>query len=373
MTFDLAIIGGGPAGTAAAITAARSGGRVLLLERGRFPRQKVCGEFISPEGVALLEGLGLDDLVRRAPRISCARIFAERSVAEATLFPAAASISRYELDHVLWRLAIAAGTDCRQQVEAREITGSGPFELATSAGAFRVRAVINASGRWANLRRSRLARAPREKWVGWKAYFREPGLAESVDLYFFADGYCGVQPLGDGCVNVCAMVRAARADSLAEVLALHRDLRERSLDWQQVSETMATSPLVFATPDAEEGGVLFAGDAAGFIDPFVGDGISLALRSGTMAASALAEVWTGKRSVAEAAAAYRSQYERELGPLFRNAGWLRQLTSVPRVLQRPVMTVLRWPRVTRFLFGKTRMSVMPIGTWGDRIIRSSGH
>ena len=294
-------------------------------------------------------------------------------MAEATLAPPAASISRYELDHALWRLAGQAGADCRQQAEVRDINGSGPFNLLTPAGAFTARAAINASGRWSNLRRRRLAHRPRHKWVGWKAHFREPALARSVDLYFFAEGYCGVQPLGNGCVNACAMVRAGSADSIAEVLALHRGLRERSLEWQQVSETMATSPLVFATPDAEEGGVLFAGDAAGFIDPFVGDGISLALRSGTMAASALAEVWAGKRSVAEAAAAYRSQYERELGPLFRNAGWLRQLTSVPRVLQRPVMTALRWPRVTRFLFGKTRMSVMPIGTWGDRIIRSSGH
>ena len=334
---------------------------MLLVERGGFPRHKVCGEFISPEGVALLEGLDLDDLVRGAPRITRARIFAERSVAEATLSPAAASIARYEMDHALWRLAIAAGADCRQQVEARGITGSGPFELATSAGAFRARAMINASGRWSNLRRRRLARVPQEKWVGWKAHYREPGLAESVDLYFFPDGYCGVQPLGDGCVNVCAMVRAASADSIAKVLALHPGLRERSRAWQQVSETMATSPLVFAPPDAEEDGVLFAGDAAGFIDPFVGDGISLALHSGEMAASALAEVWAGKRSVAEAAAVYCRQYERELRPLFRNAGWLRQLTSVPQAFRRPVMAALRLPRVTRFLFGKTRMSVMPIG------------
>lgn len=366
MTFDLAIIGGGPAGTAAAITASRLGRRVLLLERGRFPRQKVCGEFISPEGGALLEALGLHDLVCRAPRIAHARILAERSVAEATLSPAAVSISRYELDHALWRLAVEAGADCRQQVEAREITGPGPFNVATSAGAFRARAVINASGRWSNLRRSRLARAPREKWVGWKAYFRQPELAASVDLYFFASGYCGVQPLGNGCVNVCAMVRAGSADSITQVLALHPMLWERSRAWQQVSETVATAPLVFAPPDAEEGGVLFAGDAAGFIDPFVGDGISLALRSGVMAVSALLETWAGKRPVAEAAAVYRSQYERELRPLFRNAGWLRQLTSLPRVLHRPAIGVLRSPRVTRFLIGKTRMSVMPLGGWHPR-------
>jgi len=354
MSFDLIIIGGGPAGTAAAITAARAGGHVLLLERGRFPRHKVCGEFISPEGVALLAGLGLDDLVRRAPRIAHARIFAETSVAEAALSPPAAAISRYELDQALWHRAGDAGADCRELLEARAITGTGPFTVATSAGDFTARAVINASGRWSNLRRSRLSQPQREKWVGWKAHFREADSPLSVDLYFFAGGYCGVQPLTDGHVNACAMVQAAAANSMEQVLALHPRLAERSRAWQQVSETVATSPLVFAPPQAEEGGVLFAGDAAGFIDPFVGDGISLALRSGAMAAEALLEVWEGKRPLREAAAIYRAQYARELRPLFRNAGWLRRLASVPRALRQPVMAVLRSPRVTRFLIGKTR-------------------
>jgi len=354
MSYDLAIIGGGPGGTAVAITAARMGARVLLLERGRFPRHKVCGEFISPEGVALLAGLELDGVLSRATRIAQARIFAESSVAEAAISPAGAAISRYELDHALWQRACEAGADCRLQVEARTITGSGPFAIATSDGDFTSCTVVNASGRWSNLRRSQLSRPKGEKWVGWKAHFCEAELAQSVDLYFFAGGYCGVQPLGNGRVNACAMVRATSADSIEQVLKLHPQLAERSRRWKQISETVATSPLVFAPPQAEEGGVLFAGDAAGFIDPFVGDGISLALRSGAMAASALLEVWEGKRPVSEAAAAYRRQYERELRPLFRNAGWLRRLASVPRPLRKPVLAVLRSPRVTRFLVGQTR-------------------
>ena len=351
--FDLIIIGGGPAGTAAAITAARAGARVLLLERGRFPRHKVCGEFISPEGVELLASLGLDDLVRRAPRIGHARLFAESSVAEAALSPPAVAISRYELDHALWSRAGECAHG-REQTEARSISGSGPFTVATSAGDFTARAVINASGRWSNLRRSRLSQPQQEKWVGWKAHFHEADPPLSVDLYFFAGGYCGVQPLGERRVNVCAMVQAAAANSIEQVLALHPRLAERSHAWRQASETVATSPLVFAPPQAEEGGVLFAGDAAGFIDPFVGDGISMALRSGAMAADALAQVWEGKSSVSAAAATYQLQYERELRPLFRSAGWLRRLASAPRLLRRPVMAVLRSPRVARFLVSKTR-------------------
>ncbi len=78
MLYDLIIIGGGPAGTSAAISAARAGARVLLLERGRFPRHKVCGEFVSAESLSLLNEL-LDHehtvLLRDAVRIPRARLF----------------------------------------------------------------------------------------------------------------------------------------------------------------------------------------------------------------------------------------------------------------------------------------------------------
>jgi flavin-dependent dehydrogenase len=337
------------------VTAARSGARVLHLERGSFPRHKVCGEFISPDGLALLKELGLADFTTQRPRIAGTRIFAGTSVAEGVLSPAAAAISRYELDHALWQRAVASGADCRQQIAARALRGTGPFQIETLAGDFTVGAVINASGRWSNLRRSQLPRRPPEKWVGWKAHFREAEPQSSVDLYFFPDGYCGVQPLGNGRVNACAMVRGELANSVQQILALHPSLRERSRGWQQVSETVTTSPLVFAPPEAEERGVLFAGDAGGFIDPFVGDGISLALHSGIMAAEAITNAREANKPISVAAAFYRECYNRQLRPLFRNAGWLRRLTSIPRALHRPVMTVLASPRVTRYLISKTRL------------------
>lgn len=355
MIFDLAIIGGGPAGTAAAITAARSNLRVLLLEGGRFPRHKVCGEFVSPEGVTLLADLGLRRLLTAAPRIAAVRIFAGGLTAQFPLYSAAAAISRYDLDNMLWERALTAGTDCRLQTKARSISGRGPFAIETSGQLFTARSVINASGRWSNLRRSTLSQRTTAGWIGFKAHFSEPSSAESVDLYFFAGGYCGVQPLGDGRVNACAMVRSNLATSIQDVLRLDDALDQRSREWKQLSAGLATSPLIFAPPEAEEAGVLFAGDAAGFIDPFVGDGISMALRSGMMAATSLVDALGSEKTVADAAAAYRSQYARELRPLFRNSGWLRRLTSLPETLHRPVMAALRRPGITQFLVSKTRL------------------
>jgi flavin-dependent dehydrogenase len=308
--YDLVVAGGGPAGTAAAITAARLGARVLLLERGRFPREKVCGEFLSPEALGLLRSLLLRDcsdargLLESAPRMRRARVFAGEECLEFLLPAAAVSLSRFELDATLWQAAEAAGVEAHQGVAVLEIQEGDTFHIATSQGAFAAKSVVDASGRWSNLNPAAAARPKGGgwQWLGVKAHFTEEGVADSSDLYFFEGGYCGVQPARDGQINVCAMVRSDRGRSLPEVIALDPRLLERSRGWRQVTETVVTAPLVFRKPRSLRSGVLLAGDSAGFLDPFAGDGISAALHSGALAAEVLAGYWQGRCSLREAAA-----------------------------------------------------------------------
>lgn len=357
--YDLVVAGGGPAGSSAAIAAARVGARVLLLERGRLPRHKVCGEFLSPEGVALLKSIHPafeNGWLRDAPRIARARIFVDSTRADVPIDPPGASIARYHLDHALWRAAQAHQVICRQHVAVDRITGSGPFTVATSAGSFEARAVIVAAGRWSVLRHHAQEQGP-EKWVGLKAHYLEAKPSLSVDLYFFNGGYCGVQPIGRDRVNLCAMVRTDIATTLEKVLTLHPELEQRSHAWLQISAPVSTSPLVFNEPVAEQGGIFYVGDAAGFIDPFVGDGISIAVRTGTMAASALAEFWSAGISFTVAAARYRDRYQQEILPLFRNAFLLRKILSLPAALRRPLIGVLHAAPFARFLSMSTRGAV----------------
>jgi menaquinone-9 beta-reductase len=355
-TFDLIMVGGGPAGSAAAITAARGGARVLLLERGRLPRHKVCGEFVSAESLELLGSLLHGQhlaVLNDAVRISRSRLYVDGRVIGAVVDPAAASIARFDLDAALWESAQLAGVDARQQVTVREIEGRGPFRISSSGGEFESRAVINASGRWSNLNGA--AGASQQKWVGLKAHFAEPSHEVSVDLYFFDGGYCGVQPVGSGRVNTCAMVRADVASTLDDVFEQHEALRKRSRGWKLLTDPVSTSPLIFREPQPERDGILQAGDAAGFIDPFAGDGISLALRSGAMAANCLMPFFAGKTSLGSAIQEYRCAYERSLVPIFRASSQLRRFLTLPRPARRPLLLVLeKSPRIAEYLVRRTR-------------------
>jgi len=358
LDYDLAVIGGGPAGTSATITAARAGLRVLLAERGRLPRHKVCGEFVSPEAhgqlISLLDGeAGLHE----APRIAGARIFVDEQAREAPVDPPAWSITRYALDATLWHAAEDAGADARQQFAITAIQGSGPFTLATVSGEVGVRAVIDASGRGSNLaspaRNSNRATTS-EHWIGLKGHFVETRPAKSVDLYFFDGGYCGVQPITESAINVCALVRAELARTLDQVFAKHRALWRRSREWEHLTDPVSTSAIFFGEPKPVRNGVLCAGDAAGFIDPFVGDGISLALHSGALAAGALKSYLEGRLSLATVAASYGREYRRTFLPVFRNAARLRRMFSLPRPARAPLLAALRSRHIARWLVAATR-------------------
>ena len=321
--YDLAVIGGGPAGTAAAITAARAGRRVLLIERGRLPRHKVCGEFISSEAVGLLRDLlgeSHQRLLKDAPVTANARLFVGNRALRAPLSPAAVSIPRFLLDQALWEVAIAAGCDARLETTIGEIEHNREWRLVAGTGEWTANRLVNASGRWSNLTRPTLA-ADAPRWVGLKGHFRESRPPLSCDLYFFEGGYCGVQPIGDHAVNACAMVRSDVAGALDHVFACHPELWRRSRDWDPITEPVSTAPLVFRRPEPiGQDGMLNAGDAAGFIDPFAGDGIAIALRSGAKAAVSDADE-------------YERWYEAEILPAFRAAKRFRQLLGSNRLVR----------------------------------------
>jgi flavin-dependent dehydrogenase len=358
--FDLAIIGGGPAGSSAAITAARAGVKVALFEARDFPRHKVCGEFVSAESLDLLAGLLHDateaaSCFASAPVIDRTRLFLAERVIEAAVSPPALSMTRHDLDALLWKAAQHTGVQARSNCEVGAYDGNGAFTIETSSGAYFAKALMVAAGRWSLFTLNRTL-PPGPKWIGVKAHFRESNVTCSTDLYFFEGGYCGVQPVGSDTVNTCAMVRSDCATSLDEVFALHPRLAERAAGWQTLGQPISTAPLVYRKPQPVRDNIVFLGDAAAFIDPFVGDGISIALQSGRAAAECLCEFVFGRKSLADAVAHYEREYVRQFAPLIAAASRVRSLLELPAVARSLVFELLRLPGLLPYVMRKTRRS-----------------
>lgn len=364
MTYDLIVVGGGPAGCAAAITSARSGAKVLLLERGHFPRHKVCGEFVSAESLALLGkllGPPQRNLVAHAPHIGCARIFLDDAEVHAEISPPGAGITRFDLDRALWESCDENGVELRDGCAVLAVTRSAEtFQVTAARDIFASRALANASGRWSFLTScENRARAAQERWIGFKAHFREPSPPPSVDLYFFAGGYCGVQPVtpanGEGAINACALARAEVATDLEHALRLHPALSSRSASWEPIMDSVSTSPLVFHDPEPVLNGMVQVGDAATFVDPFIGDGISLAIRSGVLAGRCLEQFFGGRCSLEHAIEGYAREYKRSLSGVFRASSYLRSLLRWPAAARKPGLWFLeRYPALAKQLVRMTR-------------------
>jgi flavin-dependent dehydrogenase len=233
------------------------------------------------------------------------------------------------------------------------LSGDGPFLATTAVGGRCAAAVLIASGRWSQFTPDRVVPAG-PKWIGVKAHFREGAAHPSTDLYFFDRGYCGVQPVSADTVNACAMVRSDRATSLPDVFALHPRLAERAATWEALMSPVSTAPLIYRQPRPTLGNRFYAGDAAAFIDPFVGDGISIALRSGKVAAECLRPFFRAEVSLTECAQRYEQEYAWHFAPLLAAASRVRSLLSLPVAARAAVFELLRIPGLIPLLIRRTR-------------------
>jgi len=337
--YDLLIIGAGPAGTVAGLVAARAGARVCILDRSSFPRHKLCGDSVNPGAMATLARLGLAADVESRGLAVDGMIVTGDGASVAGLYPRGLrgrSIRRSDLDWILLRAAIAAGCRFEPGVAVRRAvvddTSNGPVirhvEIARRSGvaAMRAPAAIAADGRRSALGFAlgflRHPARPRRWAIG--GYFSGVAAPDAVhssdgvvgEMHIRKDRYVGVAPIPDGLTNVCLVRQFAPGDpAIRDPASLLRDaiesdpaLRERFTAATAIAEPVVLGPLaVDSTGRASIAGLLFAGDAAGFIDPMTGDGLHFAIRGGELAAEAalqaLAHGWRGVHDTHAAARA----------------------------------------------------------------------
>ncbi|MCC6770504.1 MAG: FAD-dependent monooxygenase [Gemmatimonadaceae bacterium] len=384
---EVIVVGGGPAGAASAWFLARAGIDVLVVDRARFPRDKPCAEYLSPQASRILNEMGVLGAIEAAgaAQLSGMRVRAPNGVVIHGEFVSShgfrgfrdcgLALPRRQLDALLLDRARHAGARVLEQSVVRDLARSGTgrvegIDIETHAGRRTLRAplVVGADGLRTVVGRrlglTRTGRFPRRVAVV-AHYGGVDGMGRCGEMHVDASGYLGLADVGHGMTNVAVVVPAAAAramggapgDFLDQWIAGRPHLARRFAHARRLTTARATGPFNTRARRAWTPGCALVGDAAEFFDPFTGEGIYAALHGGELltqyAFEAARAPTTRRHDIALAA------YDRCLRHAFRGK----------RLVERIVGTAVAFPslldRTARVLAHRRDMADLLVGVTGD--------
>ena len=368
------IVGGGPAGSAAAITLARAGHAAVLIERNAQSRDKVCGDFLSSEAIEMLAQLGVD--VSAASTIRRLRLVHRHDAVGIRLPFTARGLSRRLLDEALLRQAEASGAELLRGHRVGSMQRDGDRFLLVSGALGRIacRSVFLATGKHELRGARRIARGA--GWIGLKMYYElsaphRDALRDHIELILFPGGYAGLQLVERERAVLCVLLHAAQARAVGgkwdPLLAFLTDqsphLRLRLAGARSLLDrplTVAGLPFGYLVTAGtrDPPGLFRLGDQAAVIASLAGDGVALAMASGGLAA----RHWLQGRNGIE----YHRRLATTVSWQLRWASLVHRLCLAPVLQPRVVQLSRRWPQIVRRMAAATRACDTLICEQGSR-------
>jgi menaquinone-9 beta-reductase len=340
--YDIAVVGGGLAGLSLASLLAKEGVRVLVLEKESYPRQKVCGEYISNESRDFLERNQLLSGINELPQINRFELtFPRDENRSCRLEPGGFGISRWKLDAHLCEKARQNGAEVVENtlVTTIEERKEG-YEITSREGEkFYTGRLIGATGRYSH----RLFPANSEKktgagkWFGVKYHIRHEFPGDTIQINLFPGGYAGISKVEDGKYCFCYLASAHWLKKYAgnieqiekNVLSENPTVKSHLEQFSAVEGPFTTARFDFSFRAAVHSHRLYLGDTAGFIPPLTGNGMSLAFRSAATASELILQHLEGKKRWQEVETAYARYGKQYLGSRIKSGVFLQNLALNP--------------------------------------------
>lgn len=354
------IVGGGPAGAAAAVHLARTGARPLIIERLAEGRDALCGGFLSWRTLERLEGLGLQPEMLGGHEVAALRLFAGSTAHEIPLPARSMGLSRARLDRLLLERALAEGASLRHGT-ARAYAGGGlrledgetlPFDalfLATGKRELRGLARPQSAAGSDPMLGLRLRLPASERLAAL--------LHGHIEMHLFGGGYLGIVLQEDGSANACMAVRKSRLTAAGSPALLFRELARQSPQLAERLAGMSPHSAIDAVGHIPYGwraretspGVFRLGDQAGVIASLAGEGIAIALASAELAARYWRDGGGGT------APAFQQEFERRLRRPLMAGEMAAALTRNPRIASFPLWLLAHSRAAAHLLARMSRM------------------
>lgn len=306
--LDILIIGGGLAGLTNALHLLKLGFKVILIEKNKYPRHKVCGEYISNEVLPYLSWLGVDLSAIGPSEISEMHYSsASGQIISCSLPLGGFGLSRYAMDHFLYQQAQDRGCIIFEDSVDNVIFKSDEFTVYTKKhGLIKSRIVVGAYGKRGNLdqkfrREFILKKSP---WLAVKAHYRGSFPTALVALHNFKGGYCGASRIEDDKINICYLTDYSVFKKYNDIKTHQKEVLYKNPNLKELFENsirimdnpLAISQISFTTKQIIENHIIMIGDSAGLIHPLCGNGMAMAIHSAKICAEQIADFLKGKQS-----------------------------------------------------------------------------
>lgn len=345
---EVIIVGGGLAGLAAGIHLAKLGHTVDIIEKSSFPAHKVCGEYLSNEILPYLEWLGVDIKQSNPTSINHFTFTDTKgNTVSASLPMGGTGISRYTLDEQLYLKAIEAGCKVIKDVVKDIVYGENGFAIYTDSVTLKAKLVLGAFGKWSNVDKALQRRFTLKKsgWVAVKAHYKCDFPNDTVALYSFQGGYCGVSKVEDDVMNICYLTNSDTFKKYKNITVFEKEVLFKNSGLKSVLESanvlfdkpLAISQMSFEKKSIVDNHMLMIGDAAGAIHPLCGNGMAMAMHSAKLAATLSQDFLNNKIS----REMFESSYIRLWNKQFSKRLLMGRLLA--KVIARPVLANMLFP------------------------------